>query len=152
MEKLIEKFEENYLLGCIKYTDQYALHLMPIAWWILNHKKYNSGYDPAKWKSVFRNNILNVSDSEIGAYLDSIKEDKLNIKDLELIFNVPIEYRYLFFFVDFDQKIFVNGFPDIALEDYLPDQTWKGVAGDPIYYLPPELKKIIDPWQSENVD
>jgi hypothetical protein len=37
----------------------------------------------------------------------------------------------------------------------LPDQTWKGEAvepGEPVNYLPQVLKKIIEPWQSENME
>jgi hypothetical protein len=164
MENLLKRFEDNYLLGCIKYHDQYTLYLMPIAWWILNYKKYDpeysskrksvsyeSGYGPSKPEPIFRDNILNVSDGEIEAYLDSIKEDKLSIKDLELIINVPTDFRYLHFFIDFDCKIFINGFFDIAVEDYLPDQIWKGEAGEPVSYLPSELKKTIEPWLSENI-
>src|SRR5688572_30218055 len=102
MENLLKRFEENYLLGCIKSHGQYTLYLMPIAWWILNYEKYDpeyplkhksvsyeSGYGPSKPEPIFRDNILNVSDGEIEAYLNSIKEDELSIKDLELIINVP---------------------------------------------------------------
>lgn len=118
---------------------------MPIAWWILNHKKYDPDYDPAKWESVFRDNILNVTDDKIEAYLSSIKEDKLNLKDTgSVIMKVPIELRQAYFFVDFDTKTFINGFFDIEVEEYLPDQHWKGEAGNPVNYFPGELKRIIE--------
>jgi hypothetical protein len=166
MENWVKKFEDNYLLGCIKYNDKHELYLMPIAWWILNYKKYDpdpklqsipyeSGLEPSKPERVFRDNILNVTDDEIEAYLNSIKEDKLTMKDLQTIINVPMEFRYIFFYIDFDCKVFTNGFFDIEVENYLPDQTWKGEAvepGEPVNYLPQVLKKIIEPWQSENME
>ena len=166
MKNLVKKFEYNYLLGCIKYNDQYELYLMPIAWWILNYQKYNPGHklhsvpygmglESSKPKSDFRDGILNVTENEIVAYINSIKKDRLSMDDLESFANVPMEFRYIFFFIDFDRKVFTNGFIDIAIENYLPDQNWKGEAvepGEPVNYLPLELKRIIEPWQSENME
>jgi hypothetical protein len=31
MKELKELFEDNYLLGCIKYNNSYSIYLMPIA-------------------------------------------------------------------------------------------------------------------------
>jgi hypothetical protein len=145
MEDLKKRFENNYLLGCIKYLGRYELYLMPIAYWILNYKKYDPEYDPAKWESVFRDNILNVTDGEITGYLNSITGDKLNLEDMESIMkDGSPEYRQLYFFINFDNKKFVNGFYDIEVEEYLPDQNWDGESGNPIDYLPNELKRVVE--------
>lgn len=47
------------------------------------------------------------------------------------------------FRLDFDKKMFVNGFTDMEVEEYLPDESWKGEFGTPVNYLPEEIKAIL---------
>lgn len=144
MEDLKEKIENNYLLGCIKFKGQYNLYLMPIAWWILNHEKYDLEYDPQKWESEFRGNILNVTDDKIEDFIRNIEVDKVNIDALKSsIPKVSPEFRRFIFFIDLDSKLFVNNFYDIDLESYLPDANWQCKFENPIEYLPEELSVII---------
>ena len=141
MKNLKQKFEANYLLGCIKYNGIYEIYLMPIAWWILNYKKYDPEYDPAAWQSIFRDNVLNVTDNKIVQFFNSIADDKITLNELKRVVNdISLEYREIYFFVDFDDKIFINAFCDISVEEYLPDTSWKGEFGNPIDYLPEELR------------
>lgn len=49
MKNLKERLEDNYLLGGIKFKSKYNIYLMPIAWWILNYKKYDPDYNPDEW-------------------------------------------------------------------------------------------------------
>lgn len=142
MNKLKENFDNNYLLGLIQYNGTYDFYLMPIAWWILNHQKYDPFFDTKKW-GHFRNKLYNILDKDITHFLYSIAEDKLQLEDLEWIFNnIDVEFRLLRFFIDFDKKVFVNGFEDIDVEDYLPDSTWRGIKGNPLLYIPQQLKNI----------
>lgn len=139
--EIINKVEENYLFGCIKYNQVFNFYLMPLAYWILNYKKYDPNYNPEKWSFVFRDNILNVLDKDVASYLRAIKIDKLNIFEFEnSMKNIPSNYRALYFFIDFDKKKFINGFYDLDVENYLPDHTWSDEFGNPIDYIPNEFK------------
>ena len=139
-----KKFEDNYLLGCIKYKGAFRNYLMPVAWWILNYKKYDPGYDPAKWQFVFRDHIYNVSDSEVDRFMRAIEADSLDTNKLRVVIKeLPPEHAHLYFFIDFDRKLFVNGFADVEVEEYLPEGSWKGEFGDPVNYLPEEMKAIF---------
>jgi hypothetical protein len=142
MNDLKQRFENNYLLGCIRHKGEYSIYLMPIAWWILNYKKYDPTYNPADWKDVYRDNILNVSDGVVDDFMKSIEEDKVIFNEFgTTIDDIPIKYRHIHFFIDFDNKLFVNGFYDnIELEEYLPDRNWVGRIDDPNNYLPNDLK------------
>jgi hypothetical protein len=144
IQEIEQRFEEDYLLGCIKKSGRCDIYLMPIAWWILNYKKYDPQYNPNEWKDVFRDHIYNVTDNQIENFLRSVDEDKLNTEELVILAdNMPLRYRHLFFYIDFDDKLFVNGFSDIEVESYLPDENWKGFFGVPIDYLPIDLKKLM---------
>lgn len=112
---------------------------MPLAEWILNYSIYDPTYDPNDWleSPPFRDNILNVSDDNIGYFIKSIEVNKIDIDSL-----VMENYRFFdvfLFFVDFDSKTFINYFPDTDVEEYLPDGKWIGKFADPINYLPETL-------------
>lgn len=77
-----QKFEEGYILGCIKHKEQCSLYLMPIAYWILNYKKYDPTYNPEDWEFVYRDNILIVSDENIDSYMKAIEIDKISPLEL----------------------------------------------------------------------
>lgn len=149
MKSIIEKLEENYLLGCIRFEDNYHLYLMPIAWWIINYEKYSpSILNDEKRRSEFRNGVLTVTDEKIVEFLDSIEEDKITEQNaVEIIHTIakdfPEEnYGYLNFFIDFDEKKYISGFYDIEIENYLPGDGWKGFFDMPIKYLPLQLQLI----------
>lgn len=140
MNKTIyQRLTENYLLGCIKYRDRYSIYLMPIAWWILNYKKYDPAFDSAKWGVEFREGVYNVTDDKVEDYMQSIKDDKIEVDELEN-FSSPFEF---YFFIDFDSKLFVSRFSDIEIEDYLPSSNWRGDFEDPIKYYPKEIKRLV---------
>lgn len=139
-----ERIENDYLFGGIKLNNTVEVYLMPIAWWILNYKMYDPFYDPNAWKEAFRDHIYNVTDDQIDKFVFSIKDDKLSLNDsVSLVNEISIEDRFLYFFVNFDEKIFINGFSDISLENYLPDNSWLGIFDSPSKYLPLELKDIF---------
>jgi hypothetical protein len=42
-------------------------------------------------------------------------------------------------------KLFINGICDnVEPEEYLPDERWTGKMGDPIEYLPEDLKQVFE--------
>jgi hypothetical protein len=151
MKSLEQRILENYILGSVKYKDNFYFYLMPVAWWILDYEKYSPSILNSKKRQIdFRNGVLTVTDNNIKLYLESIQKYGLSQKELHEIINVidkkyPEEgYAYLNFFMDFDKKEYINGFYDIVLEDYLPDESWKGTFDEPLKYLPPHLQAY---WQ-----
>ena len=144
MNSIKKRLDDNYLLGVIKHENIYNIYLMPIAWWILNHNKYDPNYNPNIWKEVFRNHIYNVEDKNIDLFLKSIEGDKLSSNEIILAKTQnPNDFIHLYFFIDFDKKIFINGFSDIEVEEYLPNENWKGIFGNPNAYLPEVLISIF---------
>jgi hypothetical protein len=140
---LQEKQMQSYLLGCIKYNNEYSYYTMPFAWWVLNYSEYDPSYNPDDWKDIFRNNILDVTDDQIGNYIDAIEEDKItDLTELKTIETEPA-YAYLYFFIDFDSKLFISHFDDIDIEEYLPDEKWQGIFKDPITYIPEECREYF---------
>ena len=141
---LIQKLGNDYLLGCIKYNQVYKFYLMPVASWILNYKQYDPLYNPVQWEFVFRDNILNVTDENVSNFLMAIKQYVLDLEYLKAAWNeIPTDLKYLYFLIDFDNKLFVNAFPEIELEKYLPDNKWIGEFNDPKSNLPQILFELF---------
>jgi len=142
MKTLEQRLDENYIAGCIKHRNQFQFYLMPIAWWILDYQTH----DPSILQQDefnFRDGIYNVTDDKIEDYLGSISIDNISLSEMKYIQeNFAEEYSRLTFFIDFDKKEYVNGFPDIDVEEYLPDETWKGKFDwNPQKYIPDNLLK-----------
>jgi hypothetical protein len=139
---IIRRLKEDHLLGYIKCNQVYTLYLMPLAWWILNYSKYDPSYNPKTFSYIFRDNILNVSDNEVEKFIRSIAGDKVNPEDFDLAVDIPANYKSLGFFVDFDDKVFINSLYDnVEIEEYLPDETWTGKMGFPLEHIPEDLRK-----------
>ncbi len=151
MKNIENKIRNDFILGAIKYKDEFYFYLMPIAWWILNYKKYDP-MNSIEDDFDYRNNIFVVTNEKVEPFLESIEEDKISQNELlELIYHIDKkypddDYSYLNFLIDFDKKQFINGFPDIELEEYLPNEEWKGIFDAPLNYLPSDLQKF---WDSE---
>jgi len=144
MENIDKRLKENHLIGCIKYKNDFQFYLMPVAWWILDYESYS----PSILKEDefnFRNGIYNVIDDRVEDYLNSINIDKITYSDVKYINqNFSDEYSRIVFFIDFDDKKYINGFFDIDVEEYLPDTAWVGKSDwDPINYFPENLKNLI---------
>lgn len=143
MDKIIEKISNNNLLGFIKYKEVFNFYLMPVACWILNYSKYDPSYNPNEWEFVFRDNVLNVEDTEVERFLQSVEEDKLSIDDADKVVRLEREEEenvQVCFFIDFDAKLYVNGFSEIEVEEYLPNKNWVGKYESPLTYLPEKIR------------
>ncbi len=138
MKTIKQRLEENYLLGCIKYDDHSAFYLMPIAWWILNYEAYSPSILQDSSRQNFRNGALNVTDDKIKVFLGSVEEDKIALSDVKQIMMDSSEYSQIYFFIDFDEKLYINGFADIETERYLPDNSWTGKYASPLDYISKE--------------
>lgn len=140
-DKIQENIDNSYLLGCVKYRRDFSFYLMPIAYWILNHHKYNPSYNPNDWEYVFRDNILNVKDENIEGFIRSIEVDNISINSVN---SEVYNFKDIFlFFIDFDSRVYISYFDDIEIENYLPDERWIGKFDNPVNYLPEDLKKLF---------
>jgi hypothetical protein len=137
MKSIKQRLEEDYLAGCIKYGDEYHFYLMPLAWWILNYEKYSPSILNDVKRQSFRNGVLNVSQQRINDYFDSISDDKITPKEIIDNFkNVSEEFAQIYFFIDFDEKLYITSFVEIEVETYLPDEYWKGMVAEPLNHIP----------------
>lgn len=136
MKSIKQRLEEDYILGCIRYKNEHQFFIMPVAWWVLDYPKYSPSILIQDIYN-FRNGVYIVKDNRIVDYLNSIAEDKISLSEVKNIMeNFDEEYSRITFFIDFDNKQFINGFFDIEIEEYLPDEGWTGKFDyEPINYI-----------------
>ncbi|SHN08112.1 hypothetical protein [Chitinophaga sp. CF418] len=117
-----ERIELGYLPGGIKFQGQVEFYFMPFIFWILDNLKYDPVVIPGE---VFRGNILIVNDGNIPDFLNAIDEYKISYAFLH-----ENKLKDIKFYIDFDSKLFVSSYL-VEVEDYLPDDSWKGVFDFP---------------------
>ena len=132
-----QKIDAGYFLGCIRHKDQYNFYFMPIAFWIINYSKYDPTYNPHDWDYFYRNNILIVTDDNVDSFMKAIDVDRITHEAL-----VGSDIEDITFYIDFDTKLFVNGFVEISVEEYLP-VGWQGKYDDPLNYLRNECGSFL---------
>lgn len=137
-----QKIESNYLLGAVCVNGNLSFYMNPLAYWIMNTKAYDPTYNPNNSLGPpFRNGVFIVDNSNIEPFLEAIEPDRISIE--EVIQYIPEfgEELTLYFLIDFDNKLFVNGYVDVEIEKYVP-QDWEGISDNPLNYLPNEVKAI----------
>lgn len=139
-------------LGAVCYQGKYRFFLEHTAWWILDYASYDpSSLADGEDNSYFRNGIL-VVDENAEEFLEAMKEAEILLDDLRRLVNKQHkitladedDYRgdlQLVFLVNFDEKLYVSMFFDVAYEEYVP-KGWKGVFDDPLKYVPKEIQDI----------
>jgi hypothetical protein len=127
-----EKLDRNYLLGAIRFEGGYSFYLMPIAYWILNYGKYDRSFEARNRGLVFRGNIYNVDDKMIVTFLKAIGEDKISNEEARKLIEDGVR---MVFFVDFDSYLFIDGFREIILDDYMPNEKWQVKVDEPIKFM-----------------
>lgn len=138
----MKKLADNELLGAVVFENNWRFFSGTIGEWIMDYKAYDPSYDAKKWPDVFRNNLLQVDESNASQFCEAMKAYELTIDDVkELISENGPDKVPLTILINFDTLVYVNGYYDLLLEDYIP-KNWKGIMDDPLKYVPEFIKSI----------
>jgi hypothetical protein len=130
------------LLGAVCHRQHWRFYSGTIAEWILDYRAYDPAYDPSAWPTPFRNNLLTVSPDDAAAFQESMAPQEQSLDEVRaLVQHRGTEAVPLSVVVDFDRRLFVNGYYDLAIEAYVPP-GWQAVFDDPLQYLPEPLRTI----------
>jgi hypothetical protein len=139
---LAEKIDLDYQLGAVQTEGKVSFYLNPLAYWIMDYKVYDPTYRPDDWPGPrFRNDLLQVDESTVVPFLNAMAPDEVTLESI--IQHLPAfgETLVPLFLIDFDNRLFVNGYGESRLEDYIPS-GWKGIFDNPINYLPEPIRQI----------
>lgn len=134
--------QQDELLGAVRLESKWHYFAGTIAEWILDYASYDPGYDPTQWTYVYRDNLLRVDETLAKEFCTAMKDHEFLPNDIrQLVGEKGADKVPLIVVIDFDNQVFVNGFYDIALEDYAP-KWWNKIFGNPYDYVPPEVKSL----------
>ena len=137
-----EEMDPNDLVGVVKFNGAWRFFGGTVAEWILDYASYDPGFDPSRHDTVFRSNLLTVDESHADQFLVAMAPYELDPSSLERFIRANGSRAWpLSVMVDFDDRLYVNGFAEISLQDYLPP-GWRGVEGSPLAYMPAEIRRI----------
>ncbi len=108
----------------------------------MDYKSYNPNYDPKEWNEVFRNNILEVNEGKANDFCKAMENQEFLLHDIRM--NKSDGSRFvLSVLIDFDSRLYVNGYYDILLEEYIP-KNWVGIFDDPLKHVPDNVKQLFE--------
>ncbi|MDY7013860.1 MAG: hypothetical protein SVX43_09745 [Cyanobacteriota bacterium] len=139
----IEDIDIDDLLGAVCYGSRWHFFVCTVAEWILDYETYDpSVLSPFTDSFVFRDNLFKVDDSNFSEFIEAIKEFELALSEIrELLEFDGANNRDLLVVIDYDKKIYVNGFREIDIHNYVPD-NWYGFEGDPLDFVPSEVQDL----------
>jgi hypothetical protein len=138
----LEDIDSDDLIGAVKYKANWRFFICTVAEWILDYSTYDPSFSPSHSKVVFRNNLLKVDEVNVSQFLEAIQEYEISYSELEeLIKKNNINDWPLQIVVDFDEMIYINGFSEIGLHEYIPSH-WRGFEGLPLEFVPENIKKL----------
>ena len=132
------------IIGAVRLSSRWRFYAGTVAEWILDYRSYDPS-DPSKWEHPFRNGLLVVDSSNSEAFCQAMQAYQLSEDDIRELVRLRGGNNFpLGVVVNFDEKLYVNGYSEIPLHEYVPD-GWIGVEGNPYDYVPAEVRSFWAP-------
>lgn len=133
-------------IGAVKAEGTWHLLALYIGEWILDYPKYDPFSDKSAEHNNYRNGMWVVDENNASEFLETMKENEISLLDVKKLvaekgaFETPLTYV-----VNFDERLFVDGYPDRDITEYVPE-GWNSFEDFPLKYVPDEIKAI---WEAE---
>jgi hypothetical protein len=138
----LEDVDIDDLIGAVKYKGQWRFFAGIVAEWVLDYERYEPGYDPVRDDTPFRNGLLVVNENNAGEFCNVMAPYELSPSDIEqLIKKEGANHFPLSIVIDFDAKVYINGFSEIPLHEYVPS-NWVAKEDNSLKYLPDNFKAL----------
>lgn len=134
------RVSDDDLIGGVLIASKWRFYAGTVAEWILDYPRYDPSAVNHESFSQFRNGLAVVTNSNKHEYCYAMGPYELSLSDIDLLANSNVEYGCeLSVIVDFDNNIYINGFSEIPMHQFVP-MGWRGYEGDPLSYLPENLR------------
>lgn len=135
-------------VGAVKINTIWRIFFLDRFLWILDLKKYLPPDIPIDEESI-RKKFPIVDSYDAGQYFNSLKDYEIKLEEVSSIKvfvseNEPLATLHITYLVNFDDKLFVDGYEDyITICQYVPSE-WHGITDNPLNYLPSEIKQFFE--------
>jgi hypothetical protein len=139
-----QKMDPDDLVGAVCLDGSWQLFAGVIGEWVLDYQTYDPSYAAAPSRGDFRGGLLVVDVLAAQAFLNAMRPYELELDALRRFFreNASAAGDWpLSVALDFDRRVFVNGFGEVAAHRYVPS-GWQGIEDDPSRYVAPMIAAI----------
>jgi hypothetical protein len=138
----LKDLDPDDLIGAVKYKSHWRFFAGTVGEWILNYSSYDPSFDPSKSRVTFRNNLLNVDETNAEQFCEAMEPFELSSEGIEQLVRAEGSGNWpLVIALNFDDKIFINGFSEISLHEYVPT-GWTAIEDNPLDYVPDNIKSL----------
>lgn len=131
-------------IGAVRLKSKWRFFYNMLSMWILDYASYRVGYDPSdpKYKG-WRKGLLRVDETNAEEYCEAMKSQEILPNQVpHVVKDTFPRQEPLTFVVNFDERLFVNGWHDnIPIHEYVP-KGWTALEEDPYEYVPPEIRVL----------
>ncbi|MBL8164163.1 MAG: hypothetical protein JNJ61_19405 [Anaerolineae bacterium] len=140
MNEITSIYSEHYI-GAVRFHGDWRVFHELLSMWILDYRSYDDTFAPKEGE--WRYNLMIVDQNNAEAYIESMAKNEILVTQIPHIRlgDFPGQAQ-LTFVVNFDEKLFINGWHDnIPIHEYVP-QDWTGIEATPYDYIPSDLRLL----------
>lgn len=109
------------LIGAVHHQGNWRLFSGTVAEWILDYPRYDPGFKSVQGEAVFRNNLLRVDETNAAEFCEAMEPYELFAEDVRRLVETGEAVNWpLMVVINFDNKVFVNGFSEVPIHEYVP--------------------------------
>ena len=165
-------FTNGAMLGAVRLRGQWRFFTGFLAEWIMDYYAYDPTSNPAdpdhqeridhrreqdarlsadQQEDVgeFRDGLYQIDETNADAFCQAMEPWEVSPDDVrKWLPTLGEQTRWmgnLNIIIDFDEKLFVNGFDEVSIESYVPS-GWRGVEDLAFKYLPYEIRSWWGDW------
>ena len=129
---------DDQRVGAVKLDGRWRLFGAPLVFFALDAVSFcGAGAD-------FRAGLPQIDEANAPQFMAAMEPYELQPEDIRRLCEAAPFPPPLFFVIDFDAKMFVDGWTGDNLEDHVPG-GWTGVADEPFKYVPAEVRELWTP-------
>ena len=129
-------------VGAVKLNNNWRIFYADLSEWILSYESYGA---PEEDLSQWRGGLINVDENNAEEFCNFLAKHEIRLDDISKLRSQGMEQQEpLTFVVNFDGKLFVNGWRDmLPIHTWIP-KHWDSKRDLPYSYIPPSLAELWD--------
>jgi hypothetical protein len=142
-EKLMNRLplHVDELLGVVKCNSDVRFFGAWLAEWIFDYPGYDPGYDPTQDHESLRGGLAVVRPDQGAEFCEAMRTNAIDAAELREYLKRHSSTTPIDFYIDFDSALYINGFHEVPVEDYVPT-GWQSMEDDPMKHVPEEVRSM----------
>lgn len=132
------------MLGAVKFEGQWHFFASDIGHWVMDAMSFTNSTSAYLSKINYRKGIFQADENNAKQFIDAMGSNELSIAEVKIeIQKKAPEFLSLKILIDFDARVFIDGYTGDNLNKYIP-KNWNGYEKEPYDDLPDYLEALWD--------